>query len=104
MGEIATTDSALSTRVETNPALVYLASPQFDFELSTQYDLDKDKGLDSELVIRRWGHDFIIEFELSYDPGEDDLSVGLRFTPRLLFRTSRDRLSSRTLAQGLGTF
>ena len=80
--------------------VLYELSERFEFELEARYDLNRDRDLNGELVLRRWGHDFITEARVDVDPAQGDTSFSIRFTPRLGTRRA-DRFGKRNIQQGL---
>ncbi|MCB9882722.1 MAG: hypothetical protein H6834_13110 [Planctomycetes bacterium] len=80
--------------------VLYSLSERFEFEAESRFDLEQGRSLDTDLVLRRLGHDFSTEVRFQYDPGQGNTSVSVRFFPRLVSPRS-DRWSGRRLSQGL---
>lgn len=60
---------------------------KWEIEASQSQSLIERKALGSDFVLRRLGHDFILEFEIGYRAGEGT-RFGVGFQPRLSWRRS----------------
>jgi hypothetical protein len=49
------------------------------------YDLERDEGVEYDLVLSRVGHDWVFSVLLGADLGENDYSVSIALEPRILF-------------------
>ena len=72
------------------------ATPKWEFEARETWNLDDGEGLDTRVLLRRYGHDFIFELELADRAGEgQSFSVGVK--PVLGFRRPQIGLIERWL-------
>ncbi|HKB14430.1 MAG TPA: hypothetical protein VKF62_00110, partial [Planctomycetota bacterium] len=71
---------------------------KWDLEGVGQYDLHLDRLLANRLVLRRLGHDWILEVGAFRDRGSGDAGVSFRLQPSLLHDPRRpfDRRQSRS--------
>jgi hypothetical protein len=71
---------------------------KWDVEGVGQYDFQQDRLLANRLVLRRVGHDWILEVAAFRDRGSGDSGFSFRVQPALLFDSSRpfDRRQSRS--------
>ncbi len=65
----------------------FRATSKWEFELGQTISIADDAGLNNNFVVRRLGHDFILEIETGYRAGEG-ASFGISVTPDLSFRRS----------------
>lgn len=73
--------------------LVAHLSARWSVRVSEQYDFEAEEFLRHRLTLRRRLHAFIIDLNLSVDPGEDDVAVSVSFRPDWLNRR-RDAFDS----------
>lgn len=57
----------------------------------TSYDFEEDRGLEHRLVVTRFAHDWVLQFGLKADVGENDFGVTISLEPRILFDPVRRR-------------
>ncbi|MBI4617409.1 MAG: LPS-assembly protein LptD [Planctomycetes bacterium] len=54
--------------------LEYDISPKWSVLVSNQYDFNNDSNLEARLTVRRTFHEFVVDFNLERDEGEDETS------------------------------
>jgi hypothetical protein len=67
---------------------LYRWSEKWEFEASESFSLLEDQGLDTQLGVRRYGHDIVFELEGGVREGEGT-SVGLNVKPRFGYHPPR---------------
>lgn len=67
---------------------LYRWSEKWEFEGRQSFSLLLDEGLDSKILVRRYGHDIVFEFEGGVREGEGT-SFGISLKPRFRFRPPR---------------
>jgi hypothetical protein len=67
---------------------IYRWTEKWEFEGRQTFSLLEDERLDSDVVVRRYGHDVVVEFEASVRAGEG-ASISINLRPRFGFRPSR---------------
>ncbi len=65
----------------------YRATAKWEFELGQTISIADDEGLNNSFLVRRLGHDFILEIETGYRAGEG-ASFGISVVPDLTYRRS----------------
>jgi hypothetical protein len=74
----------------------YRATPKWEFEATETVSIADNEGLHHGFLVRRLGHDFILEIESGYRAGEG-ASFGISVTPDLSYRRSSLGLIDRWL-------
>jgi hypothetical protein len=67
----------------------WLIDPKWEVEARYSLDLRDDRPLLTEFVLRRFGHDFVLDMLVQDRAGEGGTTVGLSFKPLLGWRRSR---------------
>ena len=67
----------------------YRWTPKWEFEASQTLSFRDDSELGHELIVRRFGHDLLVEFGVSKTSGEGGSTFTLKLRPELLFRPSK---------------
>ena len=67
---------------------IYQWTEKWDFEVRQSFSLLEDEKLDARFLVRRYGHDIVVEFESSVREGEGS-SIGLSIRPRFGFEPPR---------------
>lgn len=65
----------------------YRATSKWEFELGQTISIADDRGLGNNFLLRRLGHDFILEIDVGYRAGEG-ASFGVNVIPDLSYRRS----------------
>lgn len=63
--------------------------PKWELELRQTWSLAGEGSLDSGVTIRRFSHDFLLEFDVSRRAGEGGTSFGISFNPLLAWKRPR---------------
>lgn len=74
----------------------YRWTSKWEIEFDQTYSLSSGRGLGNEVVVRRLGHDFVLEIEVGYRAGEGT-SFGLSVLPQLSYKRSSLGLIDRWL-------
>jgi hypothetical protein len=61
----------------------YRFTPKWEFEAYQSLNLDTNKSLDFRGIVRRYGHDLIVEFDFGQRSGEGGARFGLNISPAL---------------------
>ncbi len=77
----------------------YELSPKWHLEGRYTYSTQGDGRLASNFMLRRLGHDFIIEMDTGFTAGEGSSGFGFTFIPRTLWRRDGATLLERWLAR-----
>jgi hypothetical protein len=67
---------------------LYRWTEKWEFEARESFSLLEDEELDTRLVLRRYGHDLVLELESSVREGEGS-SVGVNVKPRFGYHPPR---------------
>jgi hypothetical protein len=67
----------------------YRWTPKWEFEARQTLSFREDSELGHEVIVRRFGHDLLVEFGVSKTTGEGGSTFTLKLRPELLFRPSR---------------
>ncbi|MEO6709409.1 MAG: hypothetical protein ABI054_06600, partial [Planctomycetota bacterium] len=78
----------------------YQFSEKWQIEGQETLSTLSDSQLDSSFLLRRLGHDFVVELEYSFTAGEGGSSISLKVQPLLTYREKRLGFLSRLQAQG----
>jgi len=70
-------------------AAIYRWTDKWEFEGEQTFSLTANDVLDSKLILRRYGHDFVFEIETGVRQGEGGPSFGIGFKPRFGWKPSR---------------
>lgn len=66
----------------------YRFDPKWEFQLGQDIAVKGNQTLRSNLIIRRFGADFLFELGIDYRAGEGGTSFGINFAPLFLYRRS----------------
>ncbi len=67
----------------------YRWTPKWEFEARQTLSFRDDSELGHEVIVRRVGHDLLVELGVSKTTGEGGSTFTLRLRPELLFRPSK---------------
>lgn len=65
----------------------YRLSEKWGLELLERYDFREDESQETSLLVKRFVHDWVFEFEFSHDDGDGDTSITVALVPRQLYRS-----------------
>ncbi len=65
----------------------YRVSEKWGIEALERYDFREDLSQETRVIVKKYAHDWVFEFSLAHDDGDDDTSFTVGIVPRQLYRS-----------------